>query len=51
MLDFTSNYKKFLPQRNFFICVILLRRGTVMQFHVIEVYVAVLWGELCAVGK
>jgi len=38
-----------LSQRNFVICVILLSKGTVMQNHVIEVKVSVLWGEHRAV--
>jgi hypothetical protein len=31
--------------------MILLQKSTVMQNQVIEFKVAVLWGELCAVGK
>jgi len=38
-----------LSQRNFVIHMILLRKGAVMQNHVTEVNVAVLWGELRAV--
>jgi hypothetical protein len=31
--------------------MILLHKGTVMQNHVIEANIAVLWGELHAAGK
>jgi len=40
---------KLLSQNNFVIHMILLRKGSVMPNHVIEVKVAVLWGELHAV--
>jgi hypothetical protein len=40
-----------MSQRNFVISMTLLGKGTVMQNHVIEVNVAVLWGENRAFGK
>jgi hypothetical protein len=40
-----------MSQRNFVVYMILLRKGIVMQNHVIEVNFVVLWGESRAVGK
>jgi hypothetical protein len=40
-----------LSKTNFPICVILLCKSTVMEKNVIEVNVAILWGEERAVGK
>jgi len=48
VLNFTSDYKEFLSS----CChrdTLLLRKGTLIQNHVTEIKVAVLWGEHRAV--
>jgi hypothetical protein len=47
--ELLENPSKLLSQRKFVIYMMLLRKSTVIQIHVTEVNVAILWGYLRAV--